>query len=99
MNRGRSMLLRRKEYDLLLLNSTHYLPCLFSILFFLSCSSKKTDIPPLFTLLDSTGITFRNDVKDSKADNSFLFRNFYNGGGVAIADINNDGLPDVVFTS
>ena len=64
-----------------------------------SCTQKKPAVPTLFTLMDSTGINFRNDVKDSKDDNSFYFRNFYNGGGVAIGDINNDGLPDVMLTS
>ena len=49
--------------------------------------------------MDNTGIDFINKVEDSKLENSFLFRNFYNGGGVAIGDINNDGLPDVFFTS
>jgi len=53
----------------------------------------------LFTLMENTGINFRNDVEDGSKDNSFLFRNFYNGGGVAIGDINNDGLADVFFTS
>ncbi|WP_227990746.1 VCBS repeat-containing protein [Flavisolibacter ginsenosidimutans] len=64
-----------------------------------SCKSNNDDKPSLFTLQKNTGISFRNDVKDSKDDNSFLFRNFYNGGGVATGDINNDGLPDVFFTS
>ncbi len=53
----------------------------------------------MFQLMDNTGINFINKVTDDKIENSFLFRNFYNGGGVAIGDINNDGLPDVFFTS
>ena len=55
----------------------------------------------LFQLMDSTetGIDFINTVKDSANFNIFNFRNFYNGGGVGIGDINNDGLPDVFFTS
>ena len=49
--------------------------------------------------MENTGVIFRNDVEDGSKDNSFLFRNFYNGGGVAIGDINNDGLADIFFTS
>jgi enediyne biosynthesis protein E4 len=50
-----------------------------------------------FTLLDSTqtGIGFRNDVPYTDSFNCYLFRNFYNGGGVGLGDINNDGLLDV----
>ena len=53
----------------------------------------------LFTLLPSseTGITFSNDVKYTEELNVYTFRNFYNGGGVGIGDINNDGLPDIFF--
>jgi hypothetical protein len=54
---------------------------------------------PLFELMENSGIRFENNVKDGRLDNSFLFRNFYNGGGVAIGDINNDGLADVFLTS
>lgn len=55
----------------------------------------------LFSLLpaDSTGIDFRNDIKDTEQFNIFSYRNFYNGGGVAIGDMNNDSLPDVFFTA
>jgi hypothetical protein len=49
--------------------------------------------------MEKTGIDFNNQVEDGKKENSFLFRNFYNGGGVAIGDINNDGLADVFLTS
>ena len=74
--------------------------CLLGTSLLLSCSHSRQE-PTLFTLLDkdSTGIRFENTVQDGRLDNSFLFRNFYNGGGVAIGDINNDGLPDIFFTS
>ncbi|MBK8633704.1 MAG: VCBS repeat-containing protein [Saprospiraceae bacterium] len=46
-----------------------------------------------------TGINFVNNVKDRPDINVLNYRNFYNGGGVAIGDINNDGLDDVYFAS
>ncbi|MFV8341767.1 VCBS repeat-containing protein [Flavobacterium sp. XS2P39] len=72
------------------------------ILFFSNCSqenSKNKD--SLFTKLEAsqTGINFLNEVKNGENMNIFKYRNFYNGGGVAIGDINNDGLSDVYFTS
>ncbi len=49
--------------------------------------------------MENTGIDFNNEVVDDSLENGFLFRNFYNGNGVAIGDINNDGLADVFMTS
>ncbi len=72
----------------------------FSIVILFSCKSKKVS-PTLFQLQDSTttGIHFTNRVENTPDFNIFSYRNFYNGGGVAIGDINNDGLPDIFFTS
>ena len=53
----------------------------------------------LFTLLDSTGVQFVNSVHDTTDLNILNYRNFYNGGGAAIGDLNNDGLPDLFFTA
>ncbi|MEJ7913987.1 MAG: VCBS repeat-containing protein, partial [Chitinophagaceae bacterium] len=66
-------------------------------IFCLRCNTPEQR--PLFSLLTDTGIEFNNAVVDGKLDNSFYFRNFYNGGGVAIGDLNNDSLPDVLMTS
>ena len=55
----------------------------------------------LFTKVaqEASGIDFINQVKDKEDFNVLSYRNFYNGGGVAIGDINNDGLPDIFFTA
>ena len=74
-----------------------YVSAVFLLLILFSCNKKKEE--PLFQLMENTGINFDNEVTDGKLENSFLFRNFYNGGGVAIGDLNNDGLADVVLTS
>ncbi|HKO80557.1 MAG TPA: VCBS repeat-containing protein, partial [Chitinophagaceae bacterium] len=69
------------------------------LILFFAASCKQREEPALFELINNSGISFINKVEDGKLENSFLFRNFYNGGGVAIGDINNDGLCDVLLSS
>jgi enediyne biosynthesis protein E4 len=76
---------------------------LLLIFFGLSCNRKdKMDSEsPLFTLKDNTsiGIDFSNNLQDTPDFNVYKYRNYYNGGGVAVGDINNDGLIDVYMVS
>ena len=80
---------------------------MLAILLTLSCNHSKENQKikkplkeTLFTLLksDETGVDFINKVENQKKFNIFKYRNFYNGGGVALGDINNDGLVDIYLT-
>ena len=47
---------------------------------------------------DSTHIDFNNQLTEGLNTNVLLYEYFYNGGGVAIADFNGDGLQDIYFS-
>ena len=48
---------------------------------------------------ETTGIHFKNVVQDDLKHNNLNYMYFYNGGGISVGDINNDGLPDIYFVS
>ncbi len=66
-------------------------------LLFMSCKHKNET---LFIAATSaaTGIDFNNTITETNDLNILDYIYFYNGGGVAIGDINNDSLPDIFFS-
>ncbi len=65
-----------------------------------SCNQAgTTGEAPLFIKQENTGIQFTNAINNTAEFNIFSYRNFYNGGGVAIGDVNNDSLPDIYFSA
>ncbi|HMO62411.1 MAG TPA: VCBS repeat-containing protein [Ferruginibacter sp.] len=74
-----------------------------AMLFFLAACTGKNEnaAAPLLTLLPpaETNIDFRNDVPEDEYNNPLVYEYTYNGGGVAVGDINNDGLDDIFFTA
>jgi hypothetical protein len=69
-------------------------------MYLLSCSGDEGSITLFRTIPSSrSGIEFSNNLKENKQFNIIEYLYFYNGGGVAIGDINNDSLPDIYFSS
>ena len=77
-----------------------YLFALFISLLLLDGCSNEEKAPPLFKQLtpDRTGVTFANTITTNDSVNVQTDAFVYNGGGVAIGDIDNDGLPDIFLT-
>lgn len=69
----------------------------FFLAFLFSCNQK----PHLFESLPAskTNIHFSNTPVKKDLLSILYYLYYYNGGGVATGDINNDGLPDIYFTA
>lgn len=72
---------------------------LFSAILFFGCQSDKEE-NHLFSTVpqESSGLNFTNALEETEALNILDYLYFYNGGGVAVGDINNDDLPDIYFS-
>lgn len=66
----------------------------------MGCSSEEPKEATLFTVIgsDQSGISFANNLSFDRNFNIYTYRNYYNGGGVALGDINGDDLIDVYLT-
>ncbi|MDQ3140741.1 MAG: VCBS repeat-containing protein [Bacteroidota bacterium] len=76
-----------------------FITCVLIVLF--GCNTNKGDSfdGQLFTFLPAsqTGVHFNNLIQETPEEHLYTFNYIYNGAGVAIADINNDGLQDLYF--
>ncbi|MGX5852701.1 VCBS repeat-containing protein [Dyadobacter jiangsuensis] len=75
-----------------------YLPAILLLTFhFTGVRAQNT----LFRFLEGkqTGIDFVNPISETESQNVMSYEYYYNGGGVAVGDINNDGFDDLFFTS
>ena len=92
------------------ISTSIFLFILLSI-FFIGCKKSATqqentetegeNQPAIFTLLSSekTHIDFQNIINEGLNTNVLVYEYFYNGGGVAVGDLNGDGFDDIYFTS
>jgi hypothetical protein len=88
------------------LKGINHASILFYVLFFAACKSGSGTLSDadssktLFKKLDTaqTHVGFINQLDEGLNTNVLVYEYFYNGGGVAIGDFNNDGLQDIYFT-
>ena len=76
-------------------------PLILLLILLLSCASEPEPVREdvLFSRIPAaqSGVDFANILTYDESFNPYTYRNFYNGGGVGIGDLNNDGLADLFF--
>lgn len=91
-----------KEYKMLIevINFTRSSIIAISVFASITFTGCNNSTETLFVLhpSDKTGIDFSNTIFESDTFNVFTYDYIYNGGGVAVADFNNDGFQDIFFT-
>ncbi len=73
---------------------------LLVLILLVGCQAPEKQTPPLFMPLDpiNSGFNFTNQLHFDADFNIYTYRNYYNGGGVATGDIDQDGLLDIYVT-
>jgi hypothetical protein len=81
------------------LTGSRWIAVFCSFLIFAGCHKSRKESRKNFLLIDpqTAGVDFVNQLKPTESFNTYTFRNFYNGAGVGLGDINNDGLIDIYF--